>query len=80
MYIESKPGDLGFAERQMGLSQSSDVQIMGPPPAAAPAPAAPMVMSPAAMSTEEGGHARLAAGMAIAMTLGLGFVIWKATR
>jgi hypothetical protein len=73
MYIESKPGDLGFAERQMGLSQSSDVQIMGPaaPPAAMPTPTTAMhPVSSGKMPYVVGG----------VMLVGLGFVIWKATR
>jgi hypothetical protein len=78
---------MGFAERQMrGLGESATdyVTMMGPGNTSAPAPTAPAAMPPMQMmpNMAPGGDrsAMVAMGVGIALVVGLGFVIYKATR
>jgi hypothetical protein len=70
-----------------GSNAAEGVEIMGPPsnspigpPSGQSAPQAPQVAMLAPHATADAQHQRIAIGVGIALVLGLGFVIYKATR
>lgn len=81
------PGSGMMIQGDSGSNAASGVEIMGPPsnspmgpPGGQSAPAAPPAMVLAPHATADAQHANLAIGVGIALVLGLGFVIYKATR